>query len=309
VAQSSLSGSAVQGSNNEGLVMSSLQDFLSATKSFVGSEGRQAHRPYVLVDHAGAPGLMRELRRTPALVWTSLFEGSKDAGAIEVAPILIELPDDSADASQREFLAWLHRTCRFSTSVMLLDSTWGREPLLIALKNRLEVMLPDRLPVMLRYFDTRTVEALLRVLTRDQQAQFFGIASCWWWLDRAGELRHDRVEQLASDPWPHRYELDAAQQNALIDAGEADAIAAQMSIQAPDLCGHVQRAELHALAERCVPKAARLGIEDIRMRASYCLAALQLGEDFDSQPAWADVLGRVAKKQLGFEAALKEMGA
>ena len=81
-----------------------------------------------------------------------------------------------------------------------------------------------------------------------------------------------------------------------------------MTAQAPDLCHHRPRAELHALAERCMSKVVGLGIEDIRTRAVYCLAASQLGEGFDSQPAWADVVGRVAKKQIGFEAALKEMG-
>ena len=96
----------------------------------------------------------------------------------------------------------------FSTSVTILDSTWEREALLNALKIRLDLMLPERMPVMLRYFDTRTLEALLRVFNADQQAQFFGIASCWRWLDRAGEVRQQHSEQLASDPWPHRYELD-----------------------------------------------------------------------------------------------------
>jgi hypothetical protein len=93
----------------------------------------------------------------------------------------------------------------------------------------------------------------------------------------------------------------------LIEAGEADALAAQMKGQAPDLCQGAPTEQLHALAVQCLPKLGKLGIEDVRTQTLYCLTALQLGPKFDLQPEWAAVLGRVAAKEVTFEDALKEM--
>jgi Domain of unknown function (DUF4123) len=290
--------------------MKNLIDFVAAVQDNARGEAQPGEpMRYLLVDHAGAPGLMQALQRRPSLTWTSLFEDSKEVGALEVAPILIRLPDARANFVEREFLEWLYRACQYSTSVTALHSAWERDRLASALRTRLDMMLPDGMPVMLRYFDTRALESLLRVLTAEQQGQFLGVASRWQWLGRAGELHQRHTEQLTTDPWPHRLEIDVTQQNALIESGEADALVAQMNAQAPDLCRHEQRADLHALAERCASKFGPLGIDDIRTQALYCLTALELGSDFDSQPGWAEVLARVAKKQISFEAALGEMGA
>ena len=289
--------------------MTNLDDFLSAVQGAATDEtpaGEQVR--YLLIDHAGAPGLTQALRGRYFLSWTSLFEGSTEVGALEVAPILVQLPSHRMTSSERDFLQWLYRKCQFSTSVTALHSTWTRDSLEHALKIRLDAVLPDNLPVMLRYFDTRTLESLWRVLTAEQQKQFFGFASCWQWLDRAGDLHQWHTEQLTNDSWPARFEVDVTQQKALIESGEADALAAQMAAQAPDLCHVKQRAELHALANRCRAKFDALGIADIRTQTLYCLTALQHGLDFDADPRWAEMLGRVGRKQLGFEAALIEMG-
>lgn len=263
---------------------------------------------YLLVDHAGAPGLVRELQSRPEIPWTSLFEGSTEQGAIDVAPILLHLPAAGSRASERVLLSWLQRACQFSTSFTALWSTFQRDTLSLALKRRLDAMLPEHMPVMLRYFDTRTLEALLRVLTDRQRAQFLGVASRWLWLDRAGCLQAEESQQQQTDQWPSPFEMDEAQQNALIEASEPDALVQQMQTLAPDLCQDQTRADLHALASQCMAKLSALGLSDLRTQTLYCLTALHLGPAFDSQPEWAEVLGRVGTKQLSFESALKEMG-
>jgi Domain of unknown function (DUF4123) len=265
-------------------------------------------RHYLLIDHAGAPGLLAELRRAHGVSWWSLFADSKEQGAIDVAPILVYLSDDQSTLSERDFLRWVRRNCEFSTSAAVLHSAWAPDELIAALKRRLDVLLPDRMPVMLRYFDTRVLESLLQVLTSVQREQFMGVASRWHWLDRAGQLKGQDVEQLQADAWPHPFELDVAQQNALIDASAADALAEQMNTQAPDMCQSKSRAELHALAARCLTKFGKLHIEDLRTQTLYCLTALQLSSDFELQPGWAAALDSVTKKTISFEAALKEMG-
>jgi Domain of unknown function (DUF4123) len=294
--------------NTQPFAMKNTDEFVSAVRPTATVDALSAERQrYLLVDHAGAPGLMQELRGRPSLTWASLFEDSREVRALEVAPILVQLPEDRSTLGERDFLAWVYRTCRFSTSVTVLHSAWSRGRLARALKARLDVMLPDKMAVMLRYFDTRTLEPFLRALTPQQQGDFLGIAARWQWLDRAGDLHERTTEQLTTDAWPHRFEIDVVQQNTLIEAGEADALAAQMKGQAPDLCQGAPTAQLHALAVQCLPKLGKLGIEDVRTQTLYCLTALQLGPKFDLQPEWAAVLGRVAAKEVTFEDALKEM--
>ena len=79
-------------------------------------------------------------------------------------------------------------------------------------------------------------------------------------------------------------------------------------MHAPDLCQSRTRAELHALAESCSAKFDRLAIDDIRTQTLFCMTALQLGPTFDAQLGWPEALARVAKKQVSFDAVLKEMG-
>jgi hypothetical protein len=163
-------------------------------------------------------------------------------------------------------------------------------------------------PCWLRYFDTRVLESLLRVLTAPQQQAFTGVASRWCWLDRAGQLQALEAQQSQADVWPQNFELSPSQQNALVEAGEGDALVEQMVTLAPDLCQNKARAELHVLTTGCLTKFGKLHIEDIRTQTLYCLIALQLGTKFDLEPVWADALERVAKKQCTFAEALNEMG-
>jgi hypothetical protein len=289
--------------------MTPVNDFIQAVRGdrtdALPSSGQ---RLYLLIDHAGAPGLVTELRRRAAIPWSSLFDDSKEQGALTVAPILVHFPDACASQSELNLLTWLRRACEFSTSLTVLHSTLAHDNLARALKHRLNAQLPDHMPVMLRYFDTRILESLVQVLSPPQRSEFLGIASRWQWLDRAGCLRRLDADQLQDDSWPHRFEFDVVQQNALIEASTADALVEQMQARAADLCRPKTRADLHALAERCVPKLDRFAIKDIRTQTLYCLTELQLGPAFDLQPAWADALARVAKKQIGFEVVLKEMG-
>ena len=114
--------------------------------------------------------------------------------------------------------------------------------------------------------------------------------------------------QLQADLWPSPFQLDESQQNALITASEADTLVQQMRHGAPDLCHGHALATLHAIAGHCITQLDRLGINQMAARTLYCLTALQFGPTFADQPNWEEALGRVAKKQISFMDALKELG-
>ena len=258
-------------------------------------------RLYALVDHAGAPGLLRRLRERPQNQWSNLFESSTEENAIEAAPLLLDL----SAINQGAWLQWLHAACSESTSLTLLHSSLDIEALAQRLKCRLEALLPDGVPAMLRYFDTRILESLVEVLTLEQRSHFFGIASCWQWLDRAGDIQIFNALEMPDDAWPMPFAFTEKQQNAMIDAAEADALVQQMQIHGLDLCAGHSRAELHAIASTCIAKANHLGLDGTPSQTIFALTTLQLGPDFTQQPEWVKLLPSVMHRNITFEDAIK----
>lgn len=220
---------------------------------------------------------------------------------MDAAPLLLDL----GTISQKPWLQWLHFSCIESTSLTLLHSKLKLSMLANSLKRRLDVLLPDEIPAMLRYFDTRIIESLLQALEQEQCKTFFGIAGCWQWLDRAGELRHYQGEQLPEDSWPAPWKLNEKQQNAMIDAAEADALVQQMQNHGMELCAGHSRASLHALAWSCIAQAEQFGIDGMPARTLFSLLALQTGTGFHEQPEWAALLARVRRKEISFEDAVR----
>jgi hypothetical protein len=271
--------------------MSDFQSFLAAV---VDPNAAPNLSLYALVDHAGAVGLLKRLRERPGTPWINLLSGAQDEYAIEAAPLLLAL----TETNQQAWLYWLYNACRESTSLTLLHSKMDLQPLAQGLKSRLDVMLPDGMPVLLRYFDTRILESLLRVLDSHQQTGFFGLASCWLWLDRAGEIQRHVAESLDGDTWPASFHFSEQQQNAMIDAAEADVLVQQMQLHGMDLCSGYSRAALHALAREAGAKADGFGIDGMRSRTVFAL-------DFMGIPEWATVLARVTCKEINFEEAVR----
>lgn len=278
--------------------MTDLQTFLDAVSA---QSAASATRLYALVDHAGAPGLLDRLHERPQTHWLNVFTASGEEISLDAAPLLLDLET----ISQKAWLQWLHFACRESTSLTLLHSSLELPALAECLKRRLEVLLPDNVPALLRHFDTRTVESLLQVLEPEQCKTFFGIAACWQWLDRAGEVRHYESEQLPDDLWPSPWKIDEKQQNAMIDTAEADALVQQMQNHGMELCAGHSRASLHALARSCVAQAAQFGIDGMPARTLFSLLALQIGTDFHEQAEWAALLARVRRREISFEDAVK----
>lgn len=266
------------------------------------------HRLFVLVDHAGCTDLMSRLARSPSMKWLNLFEGSQEAGALQVAPILIDLGEvASPPPAARHFLSALAHECQTSNAVLMLRSRWSHENLADAMRARMDAMLPDDLPVLLRYFDTRVYASLLDVFTPEQRSTFCCPASHWWWLDRAGQWCEQTSTETASDTFRAPILLDAQQQSGLIAAGLADAVAHEVRLAAPDLCEGRSRAALHAHVETCLLAARRHQINTLSMQTLYCIVALELGPAFDQQPEWSSALAAARKQNRGFDWVVRQV--
>jgi hypothetical protein len=265
---------------------------------------------YALVDHSGARGLLANLQRLGTLSWRSLFEGSTEAQAIDAAPLLIALPDGGHASSERELLRWLHRQCSTTSCVVTMRSSLAADALFNALRARLNVLLPQHVPVMLRYFDTRTLAVLPTVLTAEQRTGFFGIARRWFWLNRYGQAEtFNSALSPEVDTWPSDCELNDTQEAALIESGNSDAVVFQLVQSAPDIVREHGRLALHMLAERHAPAMRRFHLDSVQMQTLYCMAAVEHGDDFAQSDRWKASMGRVAAGQLSFTQAVSEVGA
>lgn len=248
-------------------------------------------RVFVLVDHAGCSGLLARLSQSTSLRWSSLFQDSTESSAIEVAPILIDLgsPDIPASGGKR-LLAWLSEACSSSNAVLVMRSTRAHEELSASLKRRLDALLPDDMPVLLRYFDSRVFVSLMQTFDAQQKAAFCCIASQWLWLDRGGKLREMITREETEDVLHDPITFSVAQQAQLIKSCEADAVAQEVVRTAPDLCSGLSRGQLHELVSACLPAAHRHGITSLLMQSLFCMVALEHGVSFHEQASWLDGL-------------------
>jgi hypothetical protein len=87
-------------------------------------------------------------------------------------------------------------------------SGWLRceaEPARLAahLSRRLQALLPDKTPVLLRYYDPRTLPRLYSLLTDMQRAQLLGPVKSWLMVGREGTLitlRHPQAQIVPAQP-------------------------------------------------------------------------------------------------------------
>lgn len=245
-------------------------------------------RVFALVNHAVATGLMDALQRWKPLRWRSLLEGTPESGAIDVAPILMELGplDQMPSASSIALLSWLHRRIPTSNGLILLQSTWQFDELATALHARLDARLEPDVPVMLRYFDTRILVTLSEALEPAQFEAFCAVARRWAWLDRFGQWREQAASESSIDPYPRPLRLTQAQEDRLVELATPDSIVRLLKELAPDLGAGRPEGDLHALAQRCASTAQTFGVTNLREVTLFCMVELQEGPNFHEQPRW-----------------------
>lgn len=259
---------------------------------------------YCLADHAGMPGLLGELD-SAKLSWVSLFEGSSERNALQVAPLLFAL-NEEANKQHSHFLRWLSEHGTYTSSMLLLSSPLNTADLQRRLTLRLNARVSGQMDVMLRYFDPRTFEGLLSVLTPHERADFLNVADCWWYFDRSGRevvwpASSESVERFSSP-----LVLSEAQEFGMLDASEPDQVAQQLTTMMPDHYRRIALPQRHAFLSRHMAEAKTAGIVSTNELVLYCGLALLYGEEFARQPAWQLVLERVRSGRIKFSDAVIE---
>jgi hypothetical protein len=188
---------------------------------------------YLLVDHAGMPGLQRKLTHTN-VEWASLFEGTTQANALSVAPLLIRIGSSSQRLCGDVFLSWVCERGAYSSSLIIVASQLTIRELSVRLTARLDAKISDDMDVLLRFFDPRVFEQLVRCLTDEQRNVFLSPASFWWYVDRRGELQAVQAQFSNDESFVSPLILSSPQEHELVDASEPDQVEEQLRLWLPN---------------------------------------------------------------------------
>jgi hypothetical protein len=261
-----------------------------------------AHGLFCLADHAGMPGLHRELVRS-STPWCSLFERSSEENALTVAPLLFAL-DGEAVKEHSHLLRWVAEHGTFTSSMLLLASPLTLPELGRRLALRLQAEVSEQMPVLLRYFDPRIFEALVPVLTAEQKDVFLGAASCWWYPDRCGQLVRAPTSFSPADTFVVPLRLSANQEFALLDASEVDQVAEQLASAMPENYRGIDGAQRYPFLKHHMAAAIEVDIEATHELALYCGLAMLYGNNFSQLPQWQTLLDKVRSGNINLSDAV-----
>lgn len=248
-------------------------------------------RLYCLADHGGMPGLQIQLdkSRTP---WCSLFGGRREQSSLAVAPLLFCLAAPGLTVPRRT-LDWLAMHGTYTSTMVLLESPLPSDELARRLALRLDAQISDEMDVLLRFFDPRIFEQLVRVLTPEQKAGFFDVGLRWWFFDHRGVLREVAAEYAEIGSFTPPLVLTSEQEFALLDASEPDQVDAQLKENILEKYATVPLPERHDFIVRHSACAKEFGIIATFELALYCAMVLMYGEAFATVQPWRSMLEQV----------------
>jgi hypothetical protein len=258
---------------------------------------------YLLIDQAAFPNIKRRkitlalLPHASVLPSATAFDGA--------SPLLLEIDSLGDDETTQRIVQWLCEQGRWANGLMALRTPLPLPELRKRLNTRTEAILPDNYRVLLRFFDGRILPTLASVLKPAQRMQFLGCVTEWHYADRDGILQAVKDVQFENeDSFDAPLKLDQAQQNALIQASEVDAVIDQLH-------RHTQfdgtPPEYYRRVAPLVASAKRYGIEDTPHVAMFSMVGLQDGAEFHLQAPWKPLLEQIRDGKLNFPLALEKL--
>jgi Domain of unknown function (DUF4123) len=266
--------------------------------------GTGEHR-YLLINQAafGAnSALMKRLEKFPR---AALLHQSVDACTDGATPFLVLWEGWSTDAQQLRTIQTLCEQGCYACAVSALDSSLNIDQLAAALTARCTVRLPEGIDMLLRFFDTRVMDALIDVLKPDQIELLVSCTTRWMYAGREGPLDPVSLsDREGRDTFVTPIELTQKQQNALIDAGEPDLVIGLLVDANIEPLIKMPVPRRYRAISQLIAKARQWGLSETPDFAAYCSLALSIGTGFAEQAPWSELLPEVKAKRLTFSQAL-----
>lgn len=256
-----------------------------------GSEETLKH--YILLDAAqieryGARfGNLRGVIAAQPIVGGSLAPARHDA-----TPHLLHLADVQAlqpIASRLAEAQAPHGALSWLVSPLTLTELAKR------LRQRLDIVLPDQLTCLNRYYDGRVAPHLHAALTAEQRRTFFSMSEQWWVIGPKLEWLSLACAYAAEDPFTGPLVLNTGQEARIIDGCYPYAVIEHFEQTDPELLDTVPPAERYAFFRDALEAARQFGIEGGSEATLFCTLAMTRGADFHQQAQWEDGLERVRR--------------
>jgi len=253
---------------------------------------------YLLIDYAGMPGLHCKLEKSSGK-WASLFDATRESGAFSVAPILIFLGCNSSLQINKLLFNWISEQAPNSSALIMLASHLSIRDLKDELALRLEVKISQNMDAMLRFFDPRIFEHLVKILTSDQLANLCGPAKTWWYVDRTGEMVRIEREFQEIGGGCYSLELSEEQEFSLVSMSEPDQVMHILRTAMPRV-EQLMSKNSYQIIKDSISAAAHLKLSAVSDLALYAAMAILHGLDFEELPYWRDVLPDVRAGRISF---------
>jgi hypothetical protein len=263
---------------------------------------------YWLLDQSALPqqGWLR--RNIGAASWVDLLSGESETALNEASPVIVRAVRGTGHANTTsQFADQLYRTGRFANAISLVESALPIHELQTTLRDRAHVELPGQFDAVLRYFDTRTLPLLPRLLTPLQYAQFTDQISRWFYLDRQGAVQclPPAAPLLAAQSHASiRLVLDEDQEAMLIDDGLTDAVIDLMLTQRHTALLERSPPEQFDVIDPLVSAARAAGLHEPFEALGFAAKALEEGADFSQREPWQGRLEQYRQKKCTIEQAL-----
>lgn len=267
------------------------------------------HEVYLIADQSGLPRLGEAQTMLQGMALRNILSSAPECEFDGASPLLVQTSGATPLRTAR-LARWLHVQGRYANCLAVLVSPLDITALHTQLRQRTELMLPGNLRMVLRYFDTRSLPLLPRLLTEPQYAAFTACATEWHYLDRAGEVqRLPAPAQPFAGEFTAPLEMTAAQEQMLIDDGLADSVIDQLlDARTPALMG-LTPPQQYARIAPLVTAALHWGLNDTLPTLHFVGVALQEGDDFASKEPWAGQLAAYRSGKLELADALQRSDA
>jgi len=273
--------------------------FEQAVLSALEATDAEGQGLYWLIDQSAMPRPPWLRRHVSRKACWDVLRGTAVEEFDGASPVLVRC---DAQAACSRLGTVLHGQAQYACALHLLVSALDGSDLCAALRERTRLELPEGLPAILRFFDTRALPVLPDVLTPAQYAGLVAPVSAWWYVDRGGSLQpmpapKADVPSMSLPPWI----LTQDQEQALVDDGLADAVIDLLITHGHP--GMLERLppQQYALVAPLVASARDYKLDEPPQALAFVAQALEGGEDFHLQQPWADRLRRHAAGQCAFD--------
>lgn len=252
---------------------------------------------YFLLDHGGLPGLHKQLLKSPEK-WLSLFNCTKEADALSVAPILVMAGSEGHLIASRTLCEWISKNGTNSSSVILLTSPLQMDCMKSRLSVRLNVKLSENMEAMLRFFDPRVLESLVSVFSNGQAKKFFSLADELRYVDREGKMVVIESHFAYEEEFVSPLVLTQLQEDALLGASEIDQVLDLLRSNLPQAMAKLPLPDQYRFVSQQIGRAKKSELCAIWEMAFYTTIVLLKGERFVESENWSRILASIKRNNF-----------